>query len=80
MGNSPPTIQAAGAVLWRESRRHGIAVAVVHRQRYHDWSLPKGKAKSGESAAVTAHREVAEETGFEAALGRADSTATVMLG
>ncbi len=65
-----PVIRAAGAVLWRTSRRHGVRVAVVHRPRYDDWSLPKGKAEPGEVPIVTAAREVEEETGFHAAIGR----------
>jgi 8-oxo-dGTP diphosphatase len=42
----------------------------VHRPRYKDWSLPKGKAVRGETPPVTAHREVLEETGFRAEIGR----------
>ncbi len=67
-------IRAAGAVLWRSSRRHGVRVALVHRPRYDDWSLPKGKAEQGEVAPVTAAREVLEETGFGAAIGRSLTT------
>ena len=62
-------IRAAGAVLWRPSRRYGVRVALVHRPRYDDWSLPKGKAEPGEVPPVTAAREVEEETGFRAAIG-----------
>ena len=61
-------------MLWRPSRKHGIRIALVHRPRYDDWSLPKGKADSGESAPVTAGREVWEETGFRSVLGRALTT------
>lgn len=57
-------------MLWRHSRKHGVQVALVHRPRYDDWSLPKGKALPHETAPVTAAREVWEETGFTAALGR----------
>ena len=39
-------------------------VLVVHRPRYDDWSLPKGKANPGESYLDCALREVEEETGF----------------
>jgi 8-oxo-dGTP diphosphatase len=39
-------------------------LAVVHRPRYDDWSLPKGKLEAGESLAETAVREVREETGW----------------
>jgi len=67
-------IRAAGAVLWRPSRRYGIRIALVHRPRYDDWSLPKGKAEPGEVALVTAAREVEEETGFRAAIGRSLTT------
>jgi 8-oxo-dGTP diphosphatase len=70
VANNLTPISAAGAVLWRPSRKHGIKVALVHRPRYDDWSLPKGKARRGESMPVTAIREVAEETGFVARLGR----------
>jgi 8-oxo-dGTP diphosphatase len=62
-------IAAAGAVMWRE--RAGIVeVALVHRLRYDDWTLPKGKLEAGESARIAAHREVREETGARMALGR----------
>jgi len=67
-------IRAAGAVLWRPSRRYGVRVAIVHRPRYDDWSLPKGKAEPGEVPLVTAAREVEEETGFRAAIGRSLTT------
>ena len=42
----------------------------MHRPHHGDWSLPKGKVDPGESRARTAVRELAEETGFGAALGR----------
>ena len=67
-------IRAAGAVLWRPSRRYGVRVALVHRPRYDDWSLPKGKAEVGEVPHVTAAREVQEETGFSSAIGRSLTT------
>ena len=44
VASDTPAVRAAGAVLWRPSRKHGVRVAVVHRPRYDDWSLPKGKA------------------------------------
>ncbi len=58
-------IQAAGGVLVRDGR-----VALVHRPRYDDWTLPKGKLESGEEPEQAALREVWEETGFRARLGR----------
>jgi len=62
-------IQAAGAVLWR-ARAEGIETALVHRPRYDDWSFPKGKSMPGEHVLLTAVREVEEETGVRAAVGR----------
>ncbi|WP_164479192.1 NUDIX hydrolase [Nakamurella antarctica] len=70
MSSNTPTEYAAGAVLWRPSTKHGARVALVHRPRYKDWSLPKGKAELGETPPMTAYREVLEETGFESELGR----------
>jgi 8-oxo-dGTP diphosphatase len=55
-------ITAAGGVVWRGDRS-GVAIAVVHRPRYDDWSLPKGKSHPSESLVATAVREVGEETG-----------------
>jgi len=46
----------------------GPEVALVHRPRYDDWSLPKGKLDSGESWKDAALREVLEETGLECTL------------
>lgn len=43
---------------------------MVHRPRQADWSLPKGKLDPGESWQQTALREVTEETGWTATLGR----------
>src|ERR1700733_4698583 len=54
---------AAGAILCRESKS-GPEVLLVHRRRYGDWTLPKGKVESGESFEEAALREVREETGF----------------
>jgi ADP-ribose pyrophosphatase YjhB (NUDIX family) len=41
----------------------------VHRPRYDDWSLPKGKLYPGETAETAALREVEEETGLRCRLG-----------
>lgn len=66
-------VTAAGAVLWRPaaggSGSRATEVAVVHRPRYGDWSLPKGKLDRGETEPAAAVRELAEETGFTATLG-----------
>ena len=41
---------------------------LVHRPRYDDWSLPKGKLDPGEDHAAAARREVEEETGLRCIL------------
>jgi 8-oxo-dGTP pyrophosphatase MutT (NUDIX family)/phosphohistidine phosphatase SixA len=61
-------VLAAGAVLWR-FRDGRTELAVIHRPRYDDWSLPKGKLERGESLAAAAVREIREETGVAARLG-----------
>jgi 8-oxo-dGTP pyrophosphatase MutT (NUDIX family) len=61
-------IEAAGGVVLRHGP-DGPEVLVVHRVRYDDWSLPKGKLDPGETAENAAVREVAEETGVAVALG-----------
>lgn len=66
----PVSVHAAGAVLWRQSPEGRVEVAVVHRPRYDDWSLPKGKLDPGETIAHAASREVVEETGFSCALSQ----------
>jgi 8-oxo-dGTP diphosphatase len=43
---------------------------LVHRPRYDDWSLPKGKLDAGEHALTAAVREIAEETGLDVVVGR----------
>ena len=63
-----PEVRAAGGVVWRESDG-GPEVAVVHRPRYDDWSLPKGKLRPGEDWLAGALREVEEETGLRAEPG-----------
>lgn len=63
-------IEAAGGVVWRRAADGALEVLVVHRPRYDDWSLPKGKLDGGESAEAAALREVEEETGLRCSLGR----------
>ncbi|HWF30328.1 MAG TPA: NUDIX hydrolase [Mycobacterium sp.] len=67
-------VYAAGAVLWRQGSADSadpeLEIALIHRPRYDDWSLPKGKVDPGETAPVAAAREVFEETGQHAVLGR----------
>lgn len=67
--SSSAGVAAAGGVVWRG--RHGdIEVALVHRPRYDDWTLPKGKLEQGESELGAAVREVAEELGSSVAASR----------
>jgi 8-oxo-dGTP pyrophosphatase MutT (NUDIX family)/phosphohistidine phosphatase SixA len=56
-------VRAAGGVPWRDTGS-GVEVMLVHRPRYGDWSLPKGKLERGEHPLVAAVREVREETGL----------------
>jgi 8-oxo-dGTP diphosphatase len=60
-----PEVRAAGGLVVRE-RDGRREVAVVHRPRHEDWSLPKGKLEAGEDWAAGALREVEEETGHSA--------------
>jgi 8-oxo-dGTP diphosphatase len=57
-------VRAAGGVVLNNGR-----VLLVHRPRYDDWSLPKGKLNDGESWEDAALREVEEETGLRCELG-----------
>jgi 8-oxo-dGTP pyrophosphatase MutT (NUDIX family) len=62
-------ILAGGAVVTREHPTRGTEVVVIHRKRYDDWTLPKGKTEAGESIPASAVREVWEETGVRIRLG-----------
>jgi 8-oxo-dGTP diphosphatase len=55
-------VRAAGGVITRTARAGRLEILLVHRPRYDDWTLPKGKAKEGESYKACAIREVEEET------------------
>lgn len=64
-------VHAAGGVLWRSSDKRGdIEIGLIHRPRYNDWTLPKGKLERGETVVAAAVREIAEETGHTVRLGR----------
>lgn len=63
-------IRAAGALLWRETLERSIEIALIHRPRYDDWTLPKGKIEEGETALQCAFRELVEETGIKASFTR----------
>jgi 8-oxo-dGTP pyrophosphatase MutT (NUDIX family) len=67
--SSSATVRAAGGVVWRV-RDGATHVALVHRARYDDWSLPKGKLEHGESDLTAAVREVGEELGSRVAVSR----------
>ena len=62
-------IQGAGVVLWRREDDE-IHVCLVHRSRYNDWSLPKGKREANESLIACAYRETLEETGYSSIFGQ----------
>jgi 8-oxo-dGTP diphosphatase len=63
-------LRAAGGVLWRTGDGGRLETALVHRPKYDDWSLPKGKPDAGEHPVQTAVREVTEETGLTVVVGR----------
>jgi 8-oxo-dGTP pyrophosphatase MutT (NUDIX family) len=63
------TVRAAGGIVHRVGDDGAPEILLVHRPRYDDWSLPKGKADPGEGDEDTALREVEEETGLRCVLG-----------
>jgi 8-oxo-dGTP diphosphatase len=62
-------VKASGGVVWRRSGDGDAEVVVVHRPRYDDWSLPKGKLDQDERWEDAALREVQEEVGLRCTLG-----------
>jgi len=62
-------VQAAGGVVCRPGADGAVEVLLVHRPRYDDWTVPKGKLEPGEAHAAAAVREVEEETGLRCELG-----------
>jgi 8-oxo-dGTP diphosphatase len=58
-------VRAAGGVVVDDEGR----IVLVHRPKYDDWSLPKGKLDPGETWEQAAVREVQEETGLRCDLG-----------
>jgi 8-oxo-dGTP diphosphatase len=63
-------VPAAGGAIWQVGKPGGdIEIVLVHRLRYDDWTLPKGKLDPGESYESAALREVEEETGLTCRLG-----------
>lgn len=71
-------VLAAGALVWRDGKR-GPEVLLVHRPRYDDWSIPKGKLDRGETFPEAAVREVEEETGYRVRLHRPLPTSVYLL-
>ena len=65
----PVAVTAAGALPWRVTNDR-LEVLLIHRPRYDDWSWPKGKIDDGETIPECALREVREEIGLDAPLGR----------
>jgi 8-oxo-dGTP diphosphatase len=70
LGERESGLRAAGGVLWRTGDGGRLETALVHRPKYDDWSLPKGKPEAGEHPVQTAVREVTEETGLSVVVGR----------
>ena len=64
-----PTVIAAGAVVWRYDGEGNVHVLLIHRPRYDDWSIPKGKLDEGEQLIACAYREVIEETHLKVSFG-----------
>ena len=75
----PHVIEAAGGILWKKTASGKQKIAIIHRNRYNDWSLPKGKREPGETWQETALREVREEIGCQAQLGEFIGSTTYTL-
>jgi 8-oxo-dGTP diphosphatase len=61
-------VRAAGGAVLRPREGGGVELCLVHRPKYDDWSLPKGKLDRGETFEQAAVREVREETGLRCRL------------
>ena len=77
--NDSSVIEAAGGLVWRDTPR-GKEIALVHRPRYNDWTLPKGKREKNESWEQSALREVREETGLIVRLGDFAGSTSYLVG
>jgi 8-oxo-dGTP diphosphatase len=62
------TVYAAGGVVWRVVEGK-LRILLIHRTKYRDITLPKGKVDPGETLPETAAREIHEETGIKVSLG-----------
>lgn len=65
---SESAVYAAGGVVWRLIDGK-LRLLLIHRTKYRDVTLPKGKVDPGEMLAQTAAREIFEETGIRVILG-----------
>ncbi len=77
-GAAAGVVRAAGGAVWRRADDGGVEVVLVHRPRYDDWSLPKGKVDPGETDEEAALREVREEASIEARMGPELPTTTYL--
>jgi 8-oxo-dGTP diphosphatase len=69
-GGAVTEVRAAGGVVWRWAGST-VEFLLIHRPRYDDWSLPKGKTESDDEGwRRCAEREVEEETGHRCPAGR----------
>ena len=64
INHQPKIIRAGGGIIWRNSN-NAPEILIVHRKKYDDWSLPKGKQKRNETLLETALRETQEESGYK---------------
>lgn len=77
--NDSGVIEAAGGLIWRKGPS-GKQVAVIHRPKYDDWTLPKGKLEKDESWESAAIREIKEETGCDVELESFAGSITYLVG
>lgn len=63
-------VRAAGGLVLRAGPTGETEVLLVHRPKYDDWTIPKGKLDPGEDDLDAALREVEEETGLRCRAGR----------
>jgi 8-oxo-dGTP pyrophosphatase MutT (NUDIX family) len=77
-GAPDPIVRAAGGAVWRRAGDGNVEVVLVHRPRYDDWSLPKGKVDPGETDEQAALREVREEASLDARIGAELPTTTYL--
>ena len=80
LAEGKPDISAAGGVVLRRDEEGRTRVAVIHRPKYGDWSLPKGKLEKGEGWQEAALREVHEEIGYGRSSGRSSRMSPTSIG